>query len=354
MTNMTVGTADEDSEMENGGIGIASINVYNTNITTNSNSADVQRGSWVNRKKNRPGVTRISSIREDQTTVFNDSFAGFNDSFAGLAVRSGSEIGFSESKHSANASSSQFQSSKSLVNENACVAQYLTSLRTQDVKSRREMDRFRPLPTPKVEQSDNTGSNGKRSTQRYSMAQRSLETEVTYPADCFSFLILYGPIKHPYVFGFSCGVFLMQFSLLLCAILSVVHPILNTMGETDNPSKTGVAFFIPANVSSLVRATQILAVLTYVLFADSSVKDVITSVETFPRYCKKISSDNYRCMVFSCVLRFVQGCMTVLATFLLIVKSTDVMDIILDFMAMNFVSNIAKVVSTSDDDDDDE
>jgi len=165
------------------------------------------------------------------------------------------------------------------------------------------------------------------------MAARCTETVVTCPADCLSFLIFF--------FGFS--VFLLQFGILLCAILSVVDPRVNTMGEIDNPSDSGPATFIPSNVSLLVRITQILSVLSYFLFADSSLLDVITAIETSPRYSKRKKTDNFPCMIFSCIVRFTQGIMTVFAAFLLIITSAEVMDILLNFMAMSFVSNIARM-----------
>jgi hypothetical protein len=113
--------------------------------------------------------------------------------------------------------------------------------------------------------------------------------------------------------------------------------------DIDNPSDDMIASFIPSNVGSLTRATQFCAILSYCVFADESLKDVVTAVETFPRFDKAKPGDKTRCMVFSCTLRFVQGSLAILAVLLLVVTTSDVIDIILNFTAVNFISGFDDV-----------
>ena len=80
-----------------------------------------------------------------------------------------------------------------------------------------------------------------------------------------------------------------------------------------NPDDGMLADFIPANVPPLARATQFFAILSYCIFADESVKDVVTAVETFPKFNKAKPDDKVRCMVFSCTLRFIQGMVSLIS-----------------------------------------
>ena len=47
--------------------------------------------------------------------------------------------------------------------------------------------------------------------------------------------------------------------------------------------------------------------------------------------------------IISCSLRFIQGFLAIIATFLLIVTSDDVIEIVLNFAAVNFISNLDEV-----------
>jgi hypothetical protein len=113
--------------------------------------------------------------------------------------------------------------------------------------------------------------------------------------------------------------------------------------DIDNPSNDIFASFIPSNVGSLTRATQFFAILSYCFFADESLKDVVTAVETFPRFDKAKLGDKTRCMVVSCALRFIQGSLAILAVVLLVVTTSDVIEIILNFTAVNFISGFDDV-----------
>jgi hypothetical protein len=183
-----------------------------------------------------------------------------------------------------------------------------------------------------------------KSKRRFSMAFRTSDEVVTYPDDCFSFLILHGPIGSKdsvLFFWFALFVSALQFVFLLLALTSEVMPTWTLDGGTDNPvSKWN---FLPSNVGTQLRMTQVLAVISYCLFAESSLKDLITAVEIFPQYSKVTKDDNYWCMVFSCVLRGILGLLTAITTLLMLMTSDSVIDTILDFLAMNFISDIGKM-----------
>jgi len=176
-----------------------------------------------------------------------------------------------------------------------------------------------------------------KSKRRFSMAYRTDDTIVTYPDDCFSFLTIHGPIGSPFFFWFGMSVTMLQVSFLILMILSVVHPRFN--GGTDNPYSN----FVPTNVDILVRVAQCLAVISYCVFAETSLKDIITAIELWPSRKKVKKGDKYWNIVFSCVLRFILGLLTVISTFLMFVASDSVADTILDFLAMNFISDIGKM-----------
>ena len=70
-------------------------------------------------------------------------------------------------------------------------------------------------------------------------------------------------------------VYLFQITFLILMVLSKIHKKLSANGEVDNPSGDLIATFIHSNASYLVRATQFTALLSYVVFADASLQDVV-------------------------------------------------------------------------------
>jgi hypothetical protein len=179
------------------------------------------------------------------------------------------------------------------------------------------------------------GGNDPKSRRRFSMAFRTTDEVVTFPDDCFSFLIIHGPIESPWFFFFGLCVSLLQLCFLILAAYAQVTQ------TSDNPN-TPFAF-IPSNVDFNLRYAQILSVLSYCLFAETSLKDFITAVELWPQYSKVTEDDKYGCMVFSCVLRATMALLTAFVTLLLLMTSDDVIDTILDFLAMTFISDIGKM-----------
>jgi hypothetical protein len=170
-----------------------------------------------------------------------------------------------------------------------------------------------------------------------------------YPADTYSILAIHGPIESPAYFSFGLLVYLFQIIFLLLMVLSVVHPNWSNNGDVDNPDggtkgiTQRLAQFIPANVDPLVRATQIMATLSYIIFADSTINDVVLGVELFPNFKQKTPDDKVGCMVFSSILRLSQGMLATIVTLFLIVTTSNVIEIILNFSAINFISTLDNV-----------
>ena len=171
----------------------------------------------------------------------------------------------------------------------------------------------------------------------------------SYPTDSYSFLSLHGPIDEPYFFFFGMLPFIFQFALLTVMVFSVVNETKGTIGEVDNPDGDGFtdtrivgwfAKFIPANSNVVVKITQVLAILAFMLFPESSLLDVIKAVEVFPRFSQVKNDDKARHMVFSCILRLIQGIFAIFAVLLLVMMSNNVVEILLNFTAANFVSHL--------------
>lgn len=179
----------------------------------------------------------------------------------------------------------------------------------------------------------------------------------TYPADCYSFLALHGPMDDPGLFSFGLTVWMFQISFLILIMLRIMHPDLSTNEDVYNPDEQVggggrfplakvaqfLAIFIPPNVPILARVTQFMAILCYCAFADESLRDVVTAVETFPRFDQAKPGDKVRCMVVSSFLRFTQGMLATIVVVLLVITTTDVIDIVLNFTAVNFVSGFDDV-----------
>ena len=113
--------------------------------------------------------------------------------------------------------------------------------------------------------------------------------------------------------------------------------------DMDNPDNGFLSYFIPSNVSSLSRMTQFMALASYSFFADDSLKDVVKAVETFPKLSKVQPGDKVNCMIFSCFLRFSQGILATMVVFLLVINTQDVVEIILNFTAVNFISGFDEI-----------
>jgi hypothetical protein len=170
-----------------------------------------------------------------------------------------------------------------------------------------------------------------------------------YPQDCYSFLSIHGPggkRTNKFFFLFGLLPFVFQVIFLILLLWSGTDELRGTVGDNDNPTSERdgflaiVASFIPADVSPIVRCTQVIAIAAYLIFPDSSMKDVVRAVQHFPRPSQVQPGDAVGCIRLSCLLRGAQGILAIFAVLLLVIRSDNVVDIILNFTAVNFISNL--------------
>jgi len=134
----------------------------------------------------------------------------------------------------------------------------------------------------------------------------SIKSTGKYPADCYTFLAVHTPFDKTLYWYFGFFVWFFQMAFLILFVLRVAHPSLSTNENDDNPDKGFWANFVPANANPLAKATQYMALLSYCIFADDSLKDMITAVETFPNFKRVQPGDKVNWLILSCVLRFSQ------------------------------------------------
>ena len=169
-----------------------------------------------------------------------------------------------------------------------------------------------------------------------------------FPPDSYSFMALNSPCNAVFWFGFM--VFCLQMILLVCLVISATnneHKI-GTLGEVDNPDAelngfgSNLAKIIPSDDSALVRATQITALLAFFILADSSLEDIVLAVKIFPSSfsCESIDNQSQWLVLVSSLLRLIQGLLATITAVLVVVTSSDPMDIVLNFTAVNFISHL--------------
>ncbi len=90
------------------------------------------------------------------------------------------------------------------------------------------------------------------------------------------------------------------------------------------------------------RCTHVIAFLAYVVFPESALQDIVNACKYFPSpFYTDLGDGHHKWhMVFSCILRFTQGFLGILSAWVLIVTSETVVDVILNFAAMSFVSSL--------------
>ena len=162
------------------------------------------------------------------------------------------------------------------------------------------------------------------------------------PDDTFSFLI-YSDVRSPF---FSCGIMVFLFQMAIYVVLA------NDIINVDN-KKNPVGF--PFNVSIPVRISEVLAILISIITQHDVRKAICLYRDGFDKGKEGTSTmDKSIAQVFpgatlwkwtlSIVLRASQGFLGLVITFLLIMRSNSVLDLLLNFSAIEFVSTLDDVV----------
>ena len=161
-----------------------------------------------------------------------------------------------------------------------------------------------------------------------------------FPPDSYSFVAFYSLENNADAFCLGIFVFLFQSSFFILMILSVVYPPWRTTGEVDNPGSESAfwmfwAEFIPSNAEGIVKITQFLAILSSLVFPEASLLDISKAIQIFPHLFQKNENERIWNVTLSCILRFIQGFLAVIAVFLLVITSSDVTEIVLNFTAVS-------------------
>jgi len=178
-------------------------------------------------------------------------------------------------------------------------------------------------------------------------AKQDYDPDTKYPQDCYSLIALNGPRRNGLwvsnqrfmFFLFGMTVFLFQTGLLTLSIWSAMDRINGTVGESDNPDEGFWSTFIQPNTNTMVKMTQVLSLLVFVVFPESSLQDVATAIHMFS-WSSTDTGHQLWSLRLSCSLKLFQGILAIIAMWLLVMTSDRVVDIILNFTAINFISNI--------------
>ena len=93
----------------------------------------------------------------------------------------------------------------------------------------------------------------------------------------------------------------------------------------------------------LCRIAQVLLLLAYVMFPNSTLQDIIKAIQLFPMRCTKEDDAPVGCIRIACILRFIQGNFAIIVVFLLVMSAESTLDIILNFTAVHFITELDKI-----------
>jgi hypothetical protein len=166
-----------------------------------------------------------------------------------------------------------------------------------------------------------------------SRSQLADEGKKQLPPDTSSFLVCSKVLSQPFVLGIT--VFIFQITIYSLLAVDLINP----SSRDNNP------LGIPANVETTIRGTQFIALIVAVL----TQADLRTSLEQVNEgYNKDLIGNEFgeaSCgkWWFATACRFLQGALGLVVTFFLIVREDNVFDLLLNFTAMEFVSQLDDV-----------
>uniref|UniRef100_A0A7S4EKM4 Disease resistance R13L4/SHOC-2-like LRR domain-containing protein n=1 Tax=Pseudo-nitzschia australis TaxID=44445 RepID=A0A7S4EKM4_9STRA len=141
----------------------------------------------------------------------------------------------------------------------------------------------------------------------------------------------------PFVYGII--VWFFQLAFLLLMVFSKVHPGWSANEDVDNPdeSYSPLARYVPAKNSGIVLLTQVLALCAFLIFQEDSLSDFCTGIALFfkPNWRHRTSWHH-----LACFLRASQGFMACMTALVLVMTTSNVIDIVLNFTAVNFISQL--------------
>jgi hypothetical protein len=153
-----------------------------------------------------------------------------------------------------------------------------------------------------------------------------------YPADSYSMMVLNAPVggKWPVknIIFFVAGLYVALFQIagLILLTIGALQDYMSDLSNEDE--RTGV-----------IKAAQILSLSFYVVFPDASLHDFAKALRYYPSSNGAIDDGYVDAMKIACILRGFQGLLAVVPVWLLIMASDSVVDVILNFSAINVISN---------------
>jgi hypothetical protein len=180
-------------------------------------------------------------------------------------------------------------------------------------------------------ESQNAGITTLKKSLKSSRSQLAHEGKKQLPPDMFSFLVCSKVLSEPFVLGIT--VFVFQITIYGLLAVNLINL------SIDNPLD------VLANVETNVRVAQFLAVIVAVLTQE----DLQTSLEQInegyrPDHIgKEFGEASCGRWWFATMCWFLQGTLRLVVTFFLIVKVNNVFDLLLNFTAMEFVSELDNV-----------
>lgn len=154
--------------------------------------------------------------------------------------------------------------------------------------------------------------------------------ERTLASDTFSFMTISRPNTHPFLLGFA--VFFIQMVTFCLVLFNLID------FGSDNPLN------IPADVVLPVRCTQLVAL----IIAVATQEDVRVAFSQFydgysDEMFEPFGTVKFGGWLFSSICRLVEGFFGLIATFVLIMTGESVVEILMNFTALEFVSQLDEV-----------
>lgn len=155
------------------------------------------------------------------------------------------------------------------------------------------------------------------------------DEDTHYPQDTYALISLNSPDKENAVLSFFIfGVAIWAFQMLFIVLLTV--SVFTSFYTTEDYNRG----------DRVMEITEFAAIAGYALIPDASIQDVVTAHQLFPH---RNGTENVLGRKISSVLRWIQGASACVCVLFLINVSPNAIDIILNFAALNFVSDMDNV-----------
>ena len=156
------------------------------------------------------------------------------------------------------------------------------------------------------------------------------------PATTYSFIVT-SSMKDPWPNLVNVVVFLLQFASYLAVTVSIIDP-----SDSSNP------FNLPANVTPAVRGTQLLSIIYSILVQQGIIKALYTLRNGFDEaelrkcfpHCARSSKELKVRWHLTLFLIGSMGCYAQFLTFTMIMQSSDVLGVLLNYAAVSFIATI--------------